>query len=308
MAQSLLWCVVALVALVDEIGATAVGTSLSARNGTYQYPSLSTVLTSTGSSMTSQLRTSRSGSFSSLDETSTSDQPLSAPNLSDTYTSQPLSASATTYATTSSELYTSLSEITTLDAASVASSSPSSSGLGAYIRSGIGYGASENVSISTSSSTSGPTTSSITTTYVFGTGANSSANPGGIRYPSGIGSYNGSSTTAPTPSSSSASGYITESSTRNVTVIYSTVSTLYSQSTDATGYSSYFHGSGSIGVNASDPYTYNAGNTTPAVVGAATGTYGAYPNGASNETISASGTGGRSSTAPTAFSMPSQGF
>ncbi|KAK3068948.1 hypothetical protein LTR53_013086 [Teratosphaeriaceae sp. CCFEE 6253] len=305
MAQSLLWCVVALLALVDEIGATAVGASSSAPNGTYQYPSVSTVSTSTGSSTTSELHTSRSGSFSSLDETSMSDRPLSASHSNATYTPHPLTSAAANV-TTSSELYTSLSETLSKDAAS--SSSPSSSGLGAYIRSGIGYGASENVSISTSSSTSVPTTSSITTLYVSGTSASSSANPGGTEYPSGIGSYNGSSSTAPTPFPPSASGYITNSSTRNVTVFYSTVSTLYSLSTGATGYSSYSHGSGSIGVNASDSYSYNAGNTTSAVAGTATGTYGAYPNGASNETISASGTGGRSSTAPTAFSMPSQGF
>ncbi|KAK4900588.1 hypothetical protein LTR27_002304 [Elasticomyces elasticus] len=220
MVRSLPLRIAALLALSGWVDAGLNDTSSSARNATYQSPSLS--------STSSFIRLS-SSSYRELSSTAV-------------HTSTHSSSSV------SSVISTTLSSTT-------------SGFLGSYIRSGIGYSSSENTSSTTQLSSSGSSIESTIALPTLSASKNVSAN------------------------SETVGG---GSSTRNITVIrssYST-STLYSLSTGPTGYSPYSHGvsagTGTVGVNASSAYSYDAGNATATAPG--------------------------TPTLPTAFSMPSQGF
>ncbi|KAK5674531.1 hypothetical protein LTS10_012727 [Elasticomyces elasticus] len=220
MVRSLPLRIAALLALSGWVDAGLNDTSSSARNATYQSPTLSSTLSFTR---------------------------LSSSNYRE------LSSTAVHTSTNSSSSIVSESPATL--------SSTSSGFLGSYIRSGIGYSSSENTSSTTKLSASDTSVEST------------------IPIPTLSASKNVSS------SADTVSGGF---STRNITVIRSSysISTLYSLSTGATGYSPYSHGvsagSETVGVNASSAYSYDPGNATS----------------------SRSGT----PTLPTAFSMPSQGF
>ncbi|KAK3633521.1 hypothetical protein LTR56_015774 [Elasticomyces elasticus] len=212
-------------------------TTSSARNATYQSPSLS-------------------GTSSSIRPSSSSHQELSS--------TQPSSsgASSSSNSTTSTAVHTSThSSSSVLSVISTTLSSTTGGFLGSYIRSGIGYSSSENNSSTTQLSSSSSSLESTIALATLSASKNVSSN------------------------SETVGG---GSSTRNITVIrssYST-STLYSLSTGATGYSPYSHGvsagSETVGVNASSAHSYDVGNATSAKSG--------------------------TSTLPSAFSMPSQGF